>query len=62
MLKHLNKLQNTESCLHFAVQKRSLTRVDMHYESNKVAYVMGMTIASRSKSQHNVKQWMDDHR
>ena len=62
MINDLNKLQNTESCLHFAVQKRSLTQVDMHYESNKVAYIMGMTIASRSKSQHNVKHWMDYHR
>ena len=47
MLKNENKLQYFEECLPFLASKCRLTQVRLHCESNKLTYVVRMTLASR---------------
>ena len=46
MLKNINKLQNVDACLHILASNCLLNHVCMHYESNRIACIIRMAIAS----------------
>ena len=47
MLKNVNKLHNSEACLHFLASKCPLTQVGMDYKSNQLAHIIRMRVASQ---------------